>query len=178
MRRGVSVSIDGQHRNVWLSVRRFRVTPNGSWTIRRHSWSVAATDRLGNARTYNGSFGITAPLVRMPAGWGGLSIRPYRVAVYRFILGGFTGHRHVRNSSKMGRLRWTRWTQSDAWATGALWQLVCRPDCARGYYDPVRATAHVYRCNGQYIFTRITVYYRRHTWTLNASHSGTSWYWM
>ena len=78
----------------------------------------------------------------------------------------------------MGRLRWTKWTQSDAWATGALWQLVCRPDCAHGYCDPVKATAHVYPRNGQYIFTRITVYYGRHTWTLNASHSGNSWYWM
>jgi hypothetical protein len=173
----LDVSVDGNHRNVSVSAGRFSVSPNASWTSRRHSWSVTATDRLGNTGTYTGSFGILAPPVRMPAVFGGLEVRPYRVAIYRWFFAGFTGHRHVRNVLKMGHVHWTSWSPGEAWATGAVWQLVCRPSCSQGYYNPVRGKIHVYRPNSQSVFTRLTLYWSHRQTTYTAHQSNGDWWW-
>jgi hypothetical protein len=104
-------------------------------------------------------------------------VRPYRVLINRWILGGWTGHRHIRKLSNMGRLTWTQWSQTDGRATGALWTLVCRPDCAGGYYDPIRAKVHVWQPNRQGVFTRMRVDAGRYHLNYNAQYSSGYWYW-
>jgi hypothetical protein len=74
-------------------------------------------------------------------------------------LGGFTGSPFLRKPKlksirQFGRLRWTRWTMTDARATGAIWIDDGIPDEASGTFYPYAAEVRASRPrNG--VFTRL-----------------------
>lgn len=90
-------------------------------------------------------------------------------------LAGWTGRKSAKRG--FGRLRWSRWTQTDANATGALWQDDCRPACVNGTYHATRAKIHLYRVNAAGVFSRMTVRAGRVSFTLKAYQSNGVWYW-
>ena len=115
-----------------------------------------------------------APLPTAP----GDQIRPRDIgtsATGGTFLAGWIGRTSAK--SKFGRLRWSRWTETDANATGALWQDDCRPACVNGTYHATRAKVHLYRVNSAGVFSVMTVRARRHSFTLKAYQSNGIWYW-
>ena len=87
-----------------------------------------------------------APLPKAPTGGNGKPIRPGFIGTSPTggnFLAGWTGRKSAKRG--FGRLRWSRWTQTDANATGALWQDDCRPACVNGTYHATRAKIHLYR---------------------------------
>lgn len=58
----------------------------------------------------------------------------------------------------LANLRWSRWTQTDAYATGTAHENDCRPYCAAGHFHVYRVTVRLFRpaacAGGRREFTR------------------------
>lgn len=100
------------------------------------------------------------------------------------ILGGPNGRsikRHGFKTTGFGRLHWTSYTRTDAYAKGIEWVDRCNPDCAGGTYYPDKATVHVYRPS-KGVFTRMTVRGvhngKAYKVTLRAKKQGGVWLWL
>ncbi len=127
----------------------------------------------------------------------GLEVRPPVVSFTgdgTGYLGGFTGSRSVgvarraREGEDMpwaGRLKWSRWTPSQATASGAVWLNNGIPDDASGTFHPYAVTVHASRPIGG-VFTRLSFRFRYHGQNLteervavrrpaNSSFSGWEW---
>lgn len=83
---------------------------------------------------------------------------PIRPANFQYVgdasemLGGFDGN----GTTHYGHLRWSKWTTSEADASGADWIDPCNPDCAGGKFSPSTATVRLFDPTNGY-FTRLTV---------------------
>jgi Putative Ig domain len=122
------------------------------------------------------------PPAMMPTNYNGDHTRPGVVMISptgAFFLAGYSSKRIRGRLPRYGRLRWTKWTATDGWATGGLWMDNCTPDCASGTYHAVRASVHVYLQNFLWsMFTRMTVYpARQRSFTLRAYQRKGVWYW-
>lgn len=150
--------------------------------------TVSATGQYnGSSQFTSGSTSIPwvidpPPPAKMPTNYNGDRTRPGVVVVsptVGFLLAGYSSRPVRARISRFGRLRWTKWTVTDGWATGGLWQDDCKPACVNGTWHAVRARVHVYRQNFLWrMFTRMTIYpARERSFTLKASQSHGIWYW-
>lgn len=98
---------------------------------------------------------------------------------------GAAGHR-----PHFGKLRWTKWSRTEALAWGADWHNNCTPDCVDGTYFPYGANLKLYRprmSGGRQVFTRMTVTYtgahppypayRHKSWTASLAHDQLGYFW-
>ena len=96
-----------------------------------------------------------------------LRIRPRVIGVTgdgTGFLGGFTGRASMRRPSRVnlwwaGRIRWSRWTRSDARGRGAIWLDNGRPDDALGTFHPHVMTVRLWRPR-RGVFTRMRIRFR------------------
>jgi hypothetical protein len=150
--------------------------------------TVSATGQYnGGTETTSGSTSFQwvidpPPPAKMPTNYNGDRSRPGVVVVSptgALVLAGYRSKGIRGRLSRYGRLRWTRWTVTDGWATGGLWQDDCRPACVNGTFHAVKARVHVYRQNFLWsMFTRMTVYpARERSFTLRAYDRQGIWYW-
>lgn len=102
----------------------------------------------------------TTPLVLAnwePLGHGALRRRPSQI-VYSGDGAAYLGG----DSGMYSALRWIRYAQLGARATGADWHNDCVPDCVDGTFHAYRAAIHLFRPErvaGHRLFTRMVVRY-------------------
>ena len=88
----------------------------------------------------------------------GLLVRPAEILYTgdgSGVLGGFDG---TGNNGSDGHLKWSKWTQTQALGSGAVWLNNCTPSCAAGRFAPHAVTVRAFRPSGG-VFTRLTVTY-------------------
>lgn len=136
-------------------------------------------------------------LPRVITGYAQPQFKPYRMTVTgdgSGFFGGTDGPRIVRRSplSNIGRLRWTKYTATEAWASGGDWGLYgsgCNA-CDRHFQRDGSVRLHFWRPN-QGVFTRLTyhtssetilipgrrsMHLRAQTQTIKAVYND-GWYW-
>ena len=147
-------------------------TADGTW---------AATQNTSASTTFRWVIKPAPPPVMPTSVDGGpAQTRPHIIVLGNgALLGGWlrkAGH-HRDWRKNFGKLRWTVWSATDGWATGAWWLNDCRPACVVGTFLPTRASVHVYRPNSSFVFTRMTIDAGRYRVTAKAYRRNGVWYW-
>jgi hypothetical protein len=91
-----------------------------------------------------------------------LKVKPSRIIWTGDATGVFAGRGTPSRHPNFGRLHWSKWTASEARATGANWLNDCIPFCAAGKYTPHNVKLTAYRPRvlaGFKMFTRLRVVY-------------------
>lgn len=160
----ISVAIDGQDvadygtdgdalpGNGSITISPDQTYTQAPWSLGEHSWAIVATDNAGNTGNITGTFNaqnpspvdttppVKTPTVRIPVvptfdgapyKGRGLARRPAQIVYTGDGTGFWAGPRAGR---RYGPLRWTKWTATQAVATGYDWVDNCDPDCVGGRF--------------------------------------------
>lgn len=118
----------------------------------------------------------------------GLAVRPSEITYTGDGTGFFAGYGKPSHKPRVGRIRWTKWTTTQATGTAGDWTDNCNPACANGLRTAYRVRLKLYDpavIHGYNVFTRLTITYRHvpylpgHSVTLKLryAYGGFTWQW-